>query len=305
VTLTAGETIVIVVDGYSSASGSHRLQITGSATATPTTTPTPTATPTIAEGDGQFLAFPLSTALYPFGPYTAGKITSVLDHHMSTPYSEHDGTVLSFTGELFRSTGSYPIQAPLACYPKEGGFAWSSLLTNLYVGTGTGKSPPENCARGVALNYEAHPGYDYRADPNTPVHAAAGGRVVDQNDGCVPKGLSQGCRAWGAVGIDHGNGYISQYLHLEHIYVSPGAQVSRGDLIGLSGRRSPCDCLGPHLHFEVLKLRAGSQNSYSPQSYATVDPYGFNTLSGQTDYMTVFNNNEGNECLWIGGCRYE
>ncbi len=46
VTLAAGQTIVIVVDGYGAASGNYSLHITGGAAASPTPTRTPTATPT-------------------------------------------------------------------------------------------------------------------------------------------------------------------------------------------------------------------------------------------------------------------
>ena len=221
----------------------------------------------------EFLSFPLSTNLYPQGAYTPQKINSVLDHSMSAVYSDHDGTILSFTGELFEKTVLYP-SGRLACYPKAGNGVWSPLLSSLYKGTGSGGTAPDKCSTDVALNYEAHPGYDYVAALYTSVKAAAGGKVVNNtiytlgqtNTLCVPKGMTsvtiKGCAAWGAVGIDHGNGYITQYLHLSSITVNPGQTVNEGQEIGLSGDTGVKE--RPHLHFEVLNLRSGADNFYQP-----------------------------------------
>ncbi|HMH50635.1 MAG TPA: peptidoglycan DD-metalloendopeptidase family protein, partial [Candidatus Acidoferrum sp.] len=261
---------------------------------------------TISGPDAQFLSFPLPASEYPQGAYTPGMITSVLDHHMSTVYSDHDSYILSFTGELFQATAQYPITAAVACYPKVGNSTWSSLLSILYEGTGIGSGAPNDCSTNIALNYEAHPGYDYVAGTGTVVLAAAPGHVVSLNRGCVPKGMSEGCEEWGAIGVDHQNGYISQYLHLSSVLVSPGDPISEGQQIGLSGNTSPANKpVPPHLHFEVLRLRSGSSNDYNAGSYATVDPYGFDTSTGYLDYMTTFNGNLPNICLWKGGCKFQ
>lgn len=233
----------------------------------------------------QFLSFPIGANLFPQGAYTPGKITSILDHNMDSPYTHKDGKILSFTGELFQANSSYPSGGVAACYPKAGGGVWSSLLQSLYIGTaGSGSS---NCTSGVAVNYEGHPGYDYVASTGTPVRAAAAGTVVNNSGRCVPKGISAGCAAWGAVGIDHGNGYITQYMHLSSISVSAGQVVAEGQQIGLSGNTSPTfPPLSAHLHFEVLKLRTGYVNNYDPASYATVDPYGYDgSATGYSDYL--------------------
>ncbi len=264
-----------------------------------------------SQESSQFLSFPLSVNLYPQGPYTPGKINTVLDHYMAnayespknTPNSAGLGTILSFTGELFQTNYLYPI-ASLACYPKAGGASWSPFLSTLYKGTSDNTG---NCLTNVALNYEGHPGYDYVATVGTPVYAAAEGIVVSANGGCVPKGIAEGCSAWGAVGIDHGNGYITQYLHLSNISVVPGQHVF-GDYrtqIGSSGNKSPKGQLGEHLHFEVLRLRNGASNDFQPANYATVDPYGFDASKGYADYITTFNNNRPNVCLWKTGCKFQ
>jgi murein DD-endopeptidase MepM/ murein hydrolase activator NlpD len=86
-----------------------------------------------------------------------------------------------------------------------------------------------------------HTGLDFPAPSGTPIHAAAGGRVIEaERDGAY--GL--------ALQIDHGNGLVTRYGHTSQILVKPGDLVRRGQqvaLVGSTGRST-----GPHLHFEVL-----------------------------------------------------
>ncbi|MFN7726391.1 MAG: M23 family metallopeptidase [Rubrivivax sp.] len=104
------------------------------------------------------------------------------------------------------------------------------------VGSGFGFRPDPLSGR-AAL----HTGLDFPADVGTPIHAAAGGLVLDR--GTHPE--------YGQVlEIDHGNGLSTRYAHCSKILVSPGALVKRGQVVaevGNSGRST-----GPHLHFEVL-----------------------------------------------------
>lgn len=218
-----------------------------------------------------FLSFPLNCGdvncafNYSQRAYTPSSINSVLDHQMTTAYLPPDGTVTAYTGET--GTGTPRGQG---CYPKVGGGSFS--VNGLYRGTNDGCQPAEG------LNYDGHPGYDYRASMNTPVKAAAGGNVVNVRnvvtgtyDICVPKGIPAGCSAWGYVGIDHGNGYVTQYGHLSRTNnLAPGQHVNEGDLIGWSGQTSPPPQVPPHLHFEVLKVNQGA-----PYGYSFVDPYGW------------------------------
>lgn len=57
---------------------------------------------------------------------------------------------------------------------------------------------------------------------------------------------------WGiGVWINHGNGYYSKYAHLSSTVVSPGTNVSRGQVIGYSGETGLA--YGCHLHFVIEK----------------------------------------------------
>jgi len=86
-----------------------------------------------------------------------------------------------------------------------------------------------------------HTGLDFPAPTGTPIHAAAGGRVIEADHN----------GAYGlALEIDHGNGLVTRYGHTSQILVKPGDVVRRGQqvaLVGNTGRST-----GPHLHFEVL-----------------------------------------------------
>ncbi|MDO4317559.1 MAG: peptidoglycan DD-metalloendopeptidase family protein [Lachnospiraceae bacterium] len=61
---------------------------------------------------------------------------------------------------------------------------------------------------------------------------------------------------WNSTGgyhvyIDHGNGYITRYLHLSKILCNTGDYVLQGEVIGLVG--STGVSTAPHLHFSVYK----------------------------------------------------
>ncbi|MCC5634551.1 M23 family metallopeptidase [Nostoc sp. CHAB 5844] len=87
-----------------------------------------------------------------------------------------------------------------------------------------------------------HRGVDYAGANGSPVTAPAPGRVA-----LVGK-VSQGFRVHGnVVGIDHGQGVTSIFLHLSRINVKEGDFVKAGQLIGAVG--STGASTGPHLHW--------------------------------------------------------
>ncbi|QNI31238.1 M23 family metallopeptidase [Alloacidobacterium dinghuense] len=85
-----------------------------------------------------------------------------------------------------------------------------------------------------------HRGMDFRAASGTAVHAANSGRVI----------LARSLFYEGnCVVIDHGQQFMTIYMHLSKIKVSEGQNVHAYQLLGLSG--STGRATGPHLHFAV------------------------------------------------------
>ncbi len=207
----------------------------------------------------QHLSFPLAGQT----PYTA-QIISVFDHNMSIPYQPGNG-IMAFSGELGTALDRKEPPAgaggDLYSFKKAEGTVYTLSGAN-YVGTqATGQT---------TLNYDGHPGYDYRAPAGTPVYAAADGFVSYPTSFPGVRYSTQ----FHTLAIDHGNGYKTYYLHLSTYppdSVAPPANtfVHRGDLIGYSGSAG---VPAAHLHFEV-------QSNGFP-----VDPYGWQGLLGSDPY---------------------
>jgi murein DD-endopeptidase MepM/ murein hydrolase activator NlpD len=85
-----------------------------------------------------------------------------------------------------------------------------------------------------------HAGIDLAAPMRTPEKAAMDGVVLEA-------GPASGYGT--VVYIQHANGDVTVYGHMDEILVSPGQVVRAGDTIALLGNRG--QSTGPHLHFEV------------------------------------------------------
>jgi murein DD-endopeptidase MepM/ murein hydrolase activator NlpD len=98
-------------------------------------------------------------------------------------------------------------------------------------------------------------GIDIGAPRGTNIYASAGGVVTAVKTGCV-EGKS-GSRCGGGYGnmviIQHSNGTKTLYGHLLKVITHTGAQVNRGEVIGLVG--STGRSTGPHVHFEVFNAK--------------------------------------------------
>ncbi|WP_258058731.1 peptidoglycan DD-metalloendopeptidase family protein [Arthrobacter sp. B1805] len=89
---------------------------------------------------------------------------------------------------------------------------------------------------------EFHTGQDYAAPCGTPVQSADAGTV-----------RAVGWHPWGGgnrVEVDHGNGLITTYNHLQGISVSTGDTVNGGQTIATIGTTG--SSTGCHLHFETI-----------------------------------------------------
>ncbi|WP_235898751.1 peptidoglycan DD-metalloendopeptidase family protein [Parahaliea maris] len=86
-----------------------------------------------------------------------------------------------------------------------------------------------------------HRGTDYAAPTGTPVYAAGDGRVIKAGYS-RPNG--------NYVFIQHGDRYVTKYLHLHKRMAKQGQRVAQSDVIGTVG--STGAATGPHLHYEFL-----------------------------------------------------
>ncbi|MDV6266136.1 MULTISPECIES: M23 family metallopeptidase [Rhodococcus] len=85
-----------------------------------------------------------------------------------------------------------------------------------------------------------HAGVDIAAPIGTPIVAVADGTVIDS-------GPASGFGMW--VRLQHADGTITVYGHIDTSVVTVGQQVMAGDQIATVGNRG--FSTGPHLHFEV------------------------------------------------------
>jgi len=85
-----------------------------------------------------------------------------------------------------------------------------------------------------------HTGLDYAGDIGTPIKAPADGKVI-----LVGKFFFNG----NAVFLDHGQGLISVYIHMNERLVKQDQLVKQGDPIGTIGQTGRAT--GPHLHWGV------------------------------------------------------
>lgn len=124
--------------------------------------------------------------------------------------------------------------------------AKTSLSKNAYFDTTSFGSPTKGCIASVyGLNryYNGapgsyHKGVDVAAPKGQAIKSPTGGKVT----------VAEMFRLHGGtVGIDHGQGITSLYLHMSKINVKPGQIVKAGEVIGEVG--STGISTGPHLHW--------------------------------------------------------
>lgn len=89
-----------------------------------------------------------------------------------------------------------------------------------------------------------HPGIDLSVPAGTPVFATANGKVKLARVSTLEAGYGT------FIELDHGNGIVTRYAHLQDIAVKVGQSVRAGQQIGTSGNSGASAI--PHLHYEVL-----------------------------------------------------
>lgn len=89
-----------------------------------------------------------------------------------------------------------------------------------------------------------HDGVDLRAPRGTSVLSAGNGTVLVVRKSDLMAGFGN------YVEIDHGQGLVTRYAHLDQVNVFQGEKIKKGDQLGTVGMSG--GSTAPHLHYEVL-----------------------------------------------------
>jgi len=111
-------------------------------------------------------------------------------------------------------------------------------LTKLVSGFGTRINP-------FHKGHYHHDGVDIASPRGTAVLASGHGQVVMTKRSDLLAGFGN------YVEVDHGNGVVTRYSHLEDIAVRIGQKIKKGQALGTVG--SSGGSIAPHLHYEVIK----------------------------------------------------
>ncbi len=155
--------------------------------------------------------------------------------------------------EIFIVDGQ-PVVVPtnIASSNRGGGYKNApSNYSNIPANPGGWVRPTE----GIITTYfsPGHYALDIANRSQPPIWASAGGVVSKTNTGCGVRSYSCGGGYGNYILIDHGNGYVTRYAHLEELYVKPGDTVTQGQVIGKMGASGRVrGATGIHLHFEVI-----------------------------------------------------
>ncbi|UAA39366.1 peptidoglycan DD-metalloendopeptidase family protein [Paraneptunicella aestuarii] len=135
----------------------------------------------------------------------------------------------------------------------------------------------------VQKRWKQHRGIDYAASTGTPVVAAGDGKVIkagyDKYNGHH-------------VFIQHGENYVTKYLHFSKRKVKKGQWVKQGQTIGLVGSTGLAS--GPHLHYEFL-VNGVHQNPRTvtlPKANPIANKEKTEFLALASDYMDKLQNNK-------------
>jgi len=150
------------------------------------------------------------------------------------------------------------LQGNTPLLPGEGDTKWGMPCKYSYVSSRFGDREDP-----IYGGEDYHRGIDLAAPRGTRIYASRAGEVVyagwDSSGG------------GNYVSIDHGDGYKTQYLHMESISVKEGQTVKKGQLIGYVGTTGAST--GYHLHFAVRKWneKTGSWDYIDPAQFIDFD----------------------------------
>jgi murein DD-endopeptidase MepM/ murein hydrolase activator NlpD len=139
--------------------------------------------------------------------------------------------IVTITGSLLLAT---PGVAQARCAPAAGMALKPPSTRPITTSFGVRKHP-------IFGDMRLHTGIDYPGPIGDPVRAAEAGVIT-----VAAYTGANGNR----VEIDHDNGLVTTYSHLQAMHVAPGDCIAAGALIGALGNTGLS--VGPHLHFEVI-----------------------------------------------------
>ena len=117
-----------------------------------------------------------------------------------------------------------------------------------------------------------HNAVDILAKRGTPVLAADNGTIIK-----VGTNALGGNVIWA---MDEQKRFVYYYAHLDHYVrgLHDGQQITRGDMLGYVGTTGNAPKDVPHLHFQLLRLNAGTRYSDGPP----INPLPFFTMTSMT-----------------------
>lgn len=118
---------------------------------------------------------------------------------------------------------------------------WKGTFTKPCQARTSAKFGLKRIVNGRLLEDYYHSGLDFAGSLGQPVYACAPGRIVLAHKNFRLHG--------NVVAIDHGQGVVSIYIHLQKITVKEGQMVAAGEQIGNVGATGRAN--GPHLHLSL------------------------------------------------------
>jgi murein DD-endopeptidase MepM/ murein hydrolase activator NlpD len=137
---------------------------------------------------------------------------------------------------------------------------------------------------------------DFPMPWGTPILASRGGVITEVINDMVASGTRKGeFESDNRVIIEHRDGTFAVYAHLRHGGPARVGQVVRsGELIGLSGDTG--FSTGPHLHFQVHKLRRDGRRQTLPVKFFNGTSRGFTPVAGLV-YKPGCPRDGGSQCM--------
>lgn len=133
-----------------------------------------------------------------------------------------------------------------------------------------------------------HFGFDFGIPENTPVYAVF--------DGTFSTNGLTGLNGWSCIKSDkltgiHGMNLNAYYNHLNSVVVSTGDYVTKGQLIGYSGKASGVE----HLCFKITEIGESTKERMNPDNYKYYYPFSYFGLKDPQPLCR--DKNEANGCL--------